>query len=369
MRALGATEGIAFDGGGSSTFVVRRLGDESSVMVNSPSDGIERPVGDGLLVYSTAPVGEPVRLVARPGVIRAVTGAEVPVRVAAVDAANHVTGNGGETSASVQPASLGILRDGIFTALQDGNGTIVLRNGRLTGKVAVEVTRTPAAVAIAPAKPNVERDGTVALTVRAYDPHGYRLALPQFLPWSATAGSIDARGLFRAQNRDAEIAVKIGEAGATTHLTVGSHEVGLPFADRVHFMTIPHGGSGAAEHDTGECGSCVSLRFTFDGNVRAAYAMSDVALPDNTIGLAFDVKDDGSDARLRVALRNSINEDILADATVLDTAGWRHVVVHFPAESAQADRLVAIYALPPKGVQLSDGEIVIRNVRAIVAGQ
>src|SRR5581483_8234983 len=60
MRALGASEGLAFDGGGSSTMAVRRLGDAVSEIVNSPSDRIERPVGNGLFVYSTAPVGPAV---------------------------------------------------------------------------------------------------------------------------------------------------------------------------------------------------------------------------------------------------------------------------------------------------------------------
>ncbi|MGC1381599.1 MAG: phosphodiester glycosidase family protein, partial [Candidatus Baltobacteraceae bacterium] len=67
MRSLGATEGLALDGGGSSTLVARQLGESDSEVTNSPSDGIERPVADGLFVYSTAPVGPPARLVALPG--------------------------------------------------------------------------------------------------------------------------------------------------------------------------------------------------------------------------------------------------------------------------------------------------------------
>ncbi len=60
---------------------------------NSPSDGHERPVADGIFVYSTAPTGPAVRLVARPGLVRAIGGAEVPLRIAAVDAAYHVASN------------------------------------------------------------------------------------------------------------------------------------------------------------------------------------------------------------------------------------------------------------------------------------
>ena len=160
--------------------------------------------------------------------------------------------------------------------------------------------------------------------------------------------------------------VRIGDALAVARVTVGSHDEALPFAQLAHFVTIPRGGQGELDKDAG-CGSCVELRFSFSGNERAAYAMADVPLPNGTIGLTFDLQDDGSAARLRVALRNEINEDVLLDATRLGEVGWRKVVVRFPPDS-QALRLIAIYVLPSKGIELSEGGVVLRNVRAIVAG-
>jgi hypothetical protein len=366
MRALGASEGMAFDGGGSSTIAVRRLGDSVPEVVNDPSDRVERPVGNGLFVYSTAPVGPAVRLVARPAVIRALSGAAVAVRIAAVDAANHVAATG-SVSVTVEPRSLGEFRNGAFYAQQSGSGHMVLHGGALEGAVALEVQSTPASITIEPLKPNVDNGGTLTLSARAADAHGYTLALPATLPWRATAGSIDERGQYRAASHDADVAVRIGTTSANARVTVGSHEVGLPFADRARFSTAPRGGSGSLTRDA-QCGSCVQLTYSFGSGERAAYALADLLLPADTIGLAFDVLDDGSASRLRVALRNAINEDVLADATLLDNPGWRHVVVRFPVETAQAARLIAIYVLPPKGMQLSSGQIVLRNVRAVVAG-
>ncbi len=366
MRALGASEGLAFDGGGSSTIAVRRLGDASSEVANSPSDKVERPVGNGLFIYSTAPVGPAVRLVAQPGVIRAVGGAVVPLRVAAVDAANHVAPTGA-ISAAVEPASLGKFRENSFYARRPGSGRILMRSGALKGTVALEVQPAPSGIAIEPPKPNVDNGGTLALSARAFDARGYPLALPSVLSWHATAGSIDGRGRYRAGSRNAQVAVLIGGVSASTRITVGSHEVALPFADRARFSTVPRGGSGSLSRDP-QCGSCVRLTYSFGNNERAAYAMADFPLPADTIGLSFDVLDDGSASRLRYALRNAINEDVLADAARLDQPGWRHIVVRFSAEASQAERLLSIYVLPPKGMQLSSGQIVLRNVRAVVAG-
>ncbi len=368
MRALGATEGMAFDGGGSSTIVARRIGDADATMQNSPSDGIERPVSNGIFVYSTAPAGPPARLVARPGAIHALPGADVALRLAAVDAANHVVPPAASIVATVEPPSLGRVGDGRFVALSPGNGRIVLRGGSLSGSIPVEVSRGPARILLSPPQPNVDKNGTMQFAARALDARGYALELPAFLPWSTTSGSIDARGVFHAADQPADVSVGIGDAVGRVHVTVGSHEVTLPFADRAHFVTVPRGGQGNVARDPA-CGSCLSLDYAFAGNERAAYAMAEIPLAPGTIGVSFDVNDDGGNARLRVAIRNSINEDLFVDATTLDGSGWRHVTVRFPPEAAQPVKLVAIYLLPPKGMQESNGSIGLRNVRAVVAGK
>jgi hypothetical protein len=367
MRSLGATEGLLFDGGGSSTLVVRRLGDVYADVVNSPSDGKERPVGDGLFVYSTAPVGPPVRLVARPGVVRAMTGAEIPLRIAAVDAAYHVAAGNAATGVTVAPSRLGVFADGKFIAHDPGSGRLILRGDGLKGEVPIEVAATPARTKIMPSQPNVDPNGTIALQASAYDARGYRLALPPLLRWSASAGSIDSEGRFRAGSHNANVVVKIGETVASARVTVGSHDVALPFADRAYFATARRGGAGSLEKNAG-CGSCVRLTFSFGNGERAAYARSDVALPPDAIGLTFDLQDDGSNGRVRISVRNEINEDILLDATQLGQPGWRSVTVRFPVDT-RAQRLTAIYVLPPKGLEIAEGSIVLRNVRAIVAGQ
>jgi hypothetical protein len=367
MRALGATEGMAFDGGGSSTIAVRRLGDGLATMQNAPSDGKERPVANGIFVYSTAPVGPAVALVAQPGMIRAVSGANVALRVGAIDAAKHPASMSSPVVASVMPASLGVVRNGRFVAMQPGMGRIVLHSGSLSGDASVEVTRTPARIAITPFQPNVDRNGAILLNARAYDDRGYALALPGSLGWKASAGKIDARGLYLAGQHDANVSVRIGDGNATTRVTVGTHEIDLSFAQTAHFVTVPRGGPGSVARDP-SCPACVQLAFSFGGNERAAYAMSDIPLPAGTLGLSFDVLDDGSAGRVRIAVRNSINETTLLDATMLGQPGWRHVVIRFPQET-QAVRLIAIYVLPLKGMELSAGQITLRNVRAVVAGE
>ena len=56
LRWLGAYQAMEFDSGGSVTMAVRLPGRPRAVVVNSPSDGHERPVANALLVFRT-PLG------------------------------------------------------------------------------------------------------------------------------------------------------------------------------------------------------------------------------------------------------------------------------------------------------------------------
>ncbi|MBR5233301.1 MAG: phosphodiester glycosidase family protein [Clostridia bacterium] len=52
MLALGCVDALCLDGGGSATFISQRDGEDYLSIRNSPSDGIERTVSTGLLIYT-----------------------------------------------------------------------------------------------------------------------------------------------------------------------------------------------------------------------------------------------------------------------------------------------------------------------------
>ncbi|GEM_PF-2976786 len=51
FQTIGAWQAMAFDSGGSSTLVARLPGQKTATVINTPSDGRERPVADGLFLY------------------------------------------------------------------------------------------------------------------------------------------------------------------------------------------------------------------------------------------------------------------------------------------------------------------------------
>lgn len=368
MRGLGATQGMAFDGGGSSELVARRLGYPDVSLQGSPSDGRERPVAEGVFVYSTAPLGPPAAVVAQPQTLRMLSGASVAFHVAAIDASDHVVTFPAPPKFSVAPAALAVIRNGEIVARHSGDGVVYVRSGTLTTTLALRVEPFPANVAILPNSPNAIAGEAVHLRVVASDARGFPIAVPTQLPWQSTSGSISRDGTFVAQQKNAIVTVAVGNRRVSTLVTVGSHETELNFAAQAHFATIPLGGAGSALLDPA-CDACLQLSFALGPTERAAYALAQILLPTRTIGLAFDLRDDGSGARLRVALRNGLGEQVLITATTLDRPGWRRVLVHFPPALVDA-RLDALYVIGSNGdaTRRFGGSIVIRNLHAIIAG-
>jgi Phosphodiester glycosidase len=365
MAAFGAVRGMALDGGGSSEIVARLPGDVDARLLNQPSDGHERKVADGIFVYSSAPIGPPSQLLAQPQIVRALPGATVGVRFAAADDSERVVDGSTPIETRVEPETLGTYRDGVFTALHPGDGEIVARAGDLVLHLPVHVLADPAHVVIFPREPSVAQGGSITLRARAYDTQGYPVALPATLPWRATNATIDQDGTLIASNSDALVSLLLGEHLADARVTVGFHDV--PLVMQPSFMSVPHGGEGSVGPSP-TCPTCTQLRYSLGPLERGAYLMTAVTLPDRTVAVAFDAFSDGHGERLKVALRNAIDEEVLLPAATMDQPGWQHVEVRLPESVAQPARLVAIYVIGTHPAQTLAGAVDIKGLHAIAAG-
>ncbi|MGZ3515989.1 MAG: phosphodiester glycosidase family protein [Vulcanimicrobiaceae bacterium] len=371
MLAFGVQRAMALDGGGSSTIVARRLGDTAASVQNSPSDGTERRVSDGIFVYSDAPQGPPARIAVQPQFIRAFAGAHVPLNDATTDDAGHpVAANGALRIRSV-PGNLGAVSGRDFIAgSHPQTGILHVERGSLTTDVPVHVVDSAARIELIPKEPNLAPGGRIRIVARAYDRAGYPLVLPSQLRWSASSGRIEPDGTFVAGANNATVRVRIAGAVVSDVVTVGQHEVPFELASRVHFTTFPRGGPGSLSVGA-PCANCIALRYDFTGAERAAYLDGKIPLPNGALGLSFDVNGDGNNEVLRVALDNAINERFTLTANRVAWNGWRHVAVKFPPALAQPATLQQIYVVSKLGGQAvtSAGTIALRNVRVILAGR
>ena len=175
MKRYGATQALNLDGGGSTTMAI------GGSVVNAPSDGRERPIADGLLIYGNAPDvpdTDMLRIAANAAVDAngAIIHVGDPVRFQVVD----------PDGKPIRPDKMlwgtgdgfgFVTQQGVFTCQHVGMGTVCARVGSRVMTVAVNVMGgTPARIT---ARLSPVADGGAAsnlLTVTVQDKFGNPVA-------------------------------------------------------------------------------------------------------------------------------------------------------------------------------------------------
>ena len=229
LQRLGAFQAMAFDSGGSATMVVRLPGQRVPRVVNSPSDGVERPVGNALLVYTTAVPGPASRLLVNTGQpLRMLTGATLSLGVIGVDA----QGNPVPLPAPIKimaPSRLITVTSGnlLRAGPTPGTGLVQVESGPAGGQARISVASRLSHLVVAPERVAVAPRTKRALSLRGIDADGYPVILPdRAASWAVTPrwlGVVSAGGEFVAGGRrgTGTIMVRLGGAVSTARVTVG----------------------------------------------------------------------------------------------------------------------------------------------------
>ncbi|MHB8462756.1 MAG: phosphodiester glycosidase family protein, partial [Vulcanimicrobiaceae bacterium] len=357
--AFGASEAMALDGGGSSTLVATIPGIGTPTVRNSPSDGIERPVGDALIVTSTAPIGQPAQISVRPSSVRAVPGASVPLHIALLDANFHTLSLTRITSVRVSPATLGSIAHGAFIASSAGQGELVISSGGLRTRVPIEVAATPTRLLLLPMLANLDANARITFRARAFDAHGYPLALPSALPWTASHGQISEDGSYLAGKSNAQVKLRIGALAELAHVLVGRHSIDLKLPQPT-FQTYPRGGDGSVT--VSNLGFMLDAVFVSTEN--AAYAVVNAPLPESATSVRLLVDGDGCGAVLRIAVKDSNGTSYASGKTPITWAGRREVAFALPKRPALT--LQTIYLVRRFGTIAISGSCHVGIARVMV---
>jgi hypothetical protein len=373
LRALGVTDAMLFDSGGSATLVARVLGDSDASVVNEPSDGVERPVADGLFVYSDAPLGPPARLVVRPARIVALPGARVALRSSVVDANQHGLGAARGPWSIARSPLVGMLGDDdvlVAGSLTGAAGVRIARGGVAT-ELPIEVVDRVARIVVGPARANPPPRATIALRADAFDAHARPVAIDGLVRWSAADATIDAHGRLTVGDRDAFVTASVAGAYVTLTIPVGRHSTALALFDDNRragwkFVTVPAGGPGAATIDGGR----LRIDYDFTSSERAAYAVNEIVLGP-ALDLSCAIDGDANGAAIRATFVDRYGDRATATLVrTVDFSGTRRVSATVPASLAPPVALRNLYVLatlanPPV---TAAGSIAVHDCTATIAG-
>lgn len=402
MKDFGAYHALNLDGGGSSTLVARSLTTGALEVKNMPSDGVERPVPNGLGVFVEAPAGPPAHVVLTlppasdpyriaADEVRVAPGAQRRIDYAVVDAFwNPLPAADAEVAWSVEPAHLGrFIAPGVFLAEQPGTGRIVAQlateQGVSRSELPLRVIGAPVAIETDPYELSLEPGQEVEISLTAVDAQGFRAPLSaEDVTWELRGDIGTIEGLrFKAAEHSASGAIVAHFNGLMGSLLVGIGGEPELLSDfetagrwrgtvypaqvraTVTFTRDPayvHGGAQAVQLD---------YDFTTTTASRAAYvqpAPTYMELPGRPLKLGIWVYGDGKGAWLRGQIVDRFGVTSPIDfARNVDWVGWRYVEATIPEGIEYPISLRSVYVVETRPAAQYTGRVYFDDLYAVYA--
>jgi hypothetical protein len=265
MLSQGAYNAIELDSGGSTEMVARLPGQAHVSVLNRPSDGSQRPVANGLFLYSTeSKPAAAVRAVVNNGEpVAVLTGTTEQVSTYATDAVGNPAATGvrvsvvprGLATITGSPAGNGTAVNLKLTAgRQSGSGWLIAQAGQAVTREPLTVTASPRSLTVSPARPDLDNGAAQQFSVAGKAANGTALTMtPRDATWAVPAGrlgTISAAGRFTAAGTGIGLVTVTATAGgrsAAASVAVGHSVVVLdPMTDASRWALSPPTNGAAA---------------------------------------------------------------------------------------------------------------------------
>ncbi|GAA2015865.1 phosphodiester glycosidase family protein [Catenulispora yoronensis] len=244
MMQHGAYNAILFDSGGSTQMVGRLPGQSQASVLNVPSDGHERPVANGLFIYSTEKSpGPAVKAVVNDNKpLTALTGTQVPLSAYGLDSRDNPSRDA--ATLKVSPPWLASVSGSTLTfSGRPGVGVLHVTAGHAHSVIPLTVVPELGSLTLTPTQADLDSGSSQQITATATTPFGAAVTLPaSAITWSVdqpSLGSISADGTFTAAASGSgsasgmvTVTATAGGKSATVSIAVGRSTVGVdPLTD------------------------------------------------------------------------------------------------------------------------------------------
>jgi len=234
---LGCTEATIMDGGGSTSMNAIYLGDDSISQINRSSGGTQRSVTDYIvLATKAAATGTASQLAVYPLSTIMLKGGQRSFAAKAADEYGYPAALPGNVTYSVTGGVGSIDQNGVFTAENEGVGTVTVSADGLTqASVEVRVIATPGSITVINEAGNsvvtglsVKAGNTVDFTASCSLNHTAIVSGDESYTWGVTEGLgvIDASGRFTAADTTGEGNITVTAGGKTVSVPVKVYNTG-----------------------------------------------------------------------------------------------------------------------------------------------
>ncbi|WP_326691229.1 phosphodiester glycosidase family protein [Streptomyces sp. NBC_01795] len=402
MKKLGAYNALNLDGGGSSTLLAREPGSDGLRLENSPSDGEQREVPNGLALTApegsgrlsgfrvktatdpekaptadNVPGGHPERVF--PGLTRKLTAAGYD------ETYGPATGAPRPGWVSTRPAVGRSDASGVFHAHRTGSTKVMARSGPAKGATELKVLGRLARV-----RPTTDRVGlqdsgaTASFGLVGYDAQGNSAPVEPSdarldydrSHFEVTPDKDAATGAFTVKARpgqeSASGVLTVTVDGRTTHLalTVGLREQKVADFDDASGWTFSaaRATGSVTPEPSGKEGGGLKLGYDFTQSTatRAAYVNppSARAVAGQPKSFTMWIRGDGSGAWPSLHLKDAVGTDQVLRGPVIDWRDWRQITFEVPDGVAYPLKLHRIYLAETRPTAQYTGEVVLDELVA-----
>ncbi|BCJ66728.1 phosphodiester glycosidase family protein [Polymorphospora rubra] len=396
MVELGAHHALNLDGGGSSTLLAREPGAAAVQVENSPSDGSERAVPNGLAIFAPRGSGRLTAYWVETATDPSAAPGLGPVRGGRPDrvfpgltrrltAAGHDETYGpaaGAPNWRANPAVHGVVsRDGVFRALVPGPTTVTASRGAAKGELKLTVLGPLARIDATADKVGLAgADASALVGIVGYDAEGntapiepadVRLDYDRSLLDVTPTGDGFLRVTAKAGTGGGLLTARVGAATTAVPVTVGLEEVPVAtFDDAANWRFSAARATGSAAPAPGHTGTGLKLTYDFSTSTgtRAAYADPPAWIPVDGQPQAFGmwIHSTGKGEWPSLHLHDALDQQHVLRGPYLDWTGWRYVEMAVPAGVQYPVRIRRFYVAETDGAAAYTNEIVIDDIVAKV---
>ncbi|PTM59781.1 phosphodiester glycosidase family protein [Desmospora activa] len=390
MKEKGAWNALNLDGGGSTTMVARSQGMKGLRLINTPSDGEERPVPNGIGIWNEARTGKLKGFRVEASSERVFSGLTRTFRAYAYDTVYApLSLEDKKLKWTVDPDELGSFQGAALRGNRPGKGQVQVEYRGVKSQRDVHVLGKPVLLAIEPGTIGVEKGKNARFLVTGKDEEGYQTFIePRDIQLDYDTDVVqikpDEDGSFnvipQVERGATVVTAQVGKLRTQVGITVGLEERGVDnFDDSTspwQFSKVPaevEGGLSYVEAP-GREGQALRLDydFTMSTRTRAVYAIP----PQGPLELQGDVKkisvdaygDEANGHWLRTRIKDAAGVYHTLDlARNVDWDGWKRVETEIPAGVEYPIQLDQIYLVEPDANKQDRGYILLDDVTVHVA--
>ena len=373
MIELGAHNALNLDGGGSSTMLAREPGTTELKLVNTPSDGGERPIANGLALYAPTGTGRLTGFDVRTASSRVFPGLTRRMTVRGHD---ETFGPATDTRHLTRATGGWAVGDTFHAGARPGPASFTAFRGLTATTTPLTVLGELARIAPESTRISLDENEHKPLRINGFDARGFSAPIERadlVLSYDREVVEVTPDLQIRALKAGATtIKARVEDQTTETAVTVGAHEklvAGFDDAPQWTFGSARATGEvePAPDGHTGQ-GLKLSYDFTRSTGTRTAYAVppKPLQVDGQPLALAANVLGSGKGEWTAFTVTDSTGRSRSLYGPHITWTGWQRIEVAVPPELEFPVSVTRFHTIETRADRSYTGEVVVDDIVAEV---